>query len=85
MVDLLRSLPGVGVDPAVGRGTEQRGRWIEGRPLVEGEVPPLVAVRGVSPGYFDAMRIALVEGRMFARLDEERDVPVVIVSRSLAQ
>ena len=45
----------------------------------------MFAVGVVSPGYFEAMRIALVEGRVFDRLDEERDAPVVIVSRSLAR
>ena len=58
---------------------------IEGRPLAEGEVSPMFAVRVVSPGYFDALRIGLVEGRVFDRLDEERDASVVIVSRSLAR
>ena len=33
----------------------------------------MFAVRVVSPGYFEAMRIASVEGRVFDRLDEERD------------
>ena len=45
----------------------------------------MFAVRVVSPGYFDAMRIPLVEGRAFDRLEEERGAPVVIVSRSLAR
>ena len=90
VVDRLRSLPGtVGaaasstlpLDGVLNSG----GHRIEGRPLAEGEVPPMFAVRVVSPGYFDAMRIALVEGRVFDRLDEERDAPVVIVSRSLAR
>ena len=90
VVDCLRSLPG-----AVGAASSSAlpldgvlnsgGHRIEGRPLTEGDVPPMFAVRVVSPGYFDAMRIALVEGRVFDRLDEERDAPVVIVSRSLAR
>ncbi|MCY4121452.1 MAG: ADOP family duplicated permease, partial [Acidobacteria bacterium] len=90
VIDRLRSLPG-----AVGAASSSAlpldgvlnsgGHRIEGRPLAEGEVPPMFAVRVVSPGYFDAMRIALVEGRVFDRLDEERDAPVVIVSRSLAR
>ena len=78
MVDRLRALPGA-VDAAAssmlpldGR-TEQWGgvHCIEGRPRAEGEVPPVFAVRVVSPDYFDAMRIALVGGRVFDRLDEE--------------
>ena len=61
------------------------GYSIEGRPRAEGDEWPVFAVKNVSPGYFDAMRTALVEGRVFDRLDEERDAPVVIVSRSLAR
>ena len=90
MVDRLRALPGaVGaaaasslpLDAVLNSGSHR----IEGWPLAEGEVPPMFAVRVVSPGYFEVMRIALVEGRVFDRLDEERDQSVVIVSRSLAR
>ena len=90
VVDRLRALPGaVGaaaaatlpLDGVLNSGSHS----IEGRPLAEGEVSPMFAAGVVSPGYFEAMRIALVEGRVFDRLDEERDAPVVIVSRSLAR
>ena len=88
MVDRLRALPGA-VDAAASSTLPLDGvlnsgsHRIEGRPLAEGEVSPMFAVRVVSPGYFDAMRIQLVAGRVFDRLDEERGAPVVIVSRSL--
>ena len=90
VVDRLRALPGaVGaaaaatlpLDGVLNSGSHS----IEGRPLAEGEVSPMFAAGVVSPGYFEAMRIALGEGRVFDRLDEERDAPVVIVSRSLAR
>lgn len=90
VVDRLRALPGVvgaaaasglPLDAALSSGSHR----IEGRPLAEGEVSPMFAVRVVSPGYFEAMRIALVEGRAFDRLDEGRDASVVVVSRSLAR
>ena len=90
VVDRLRALPGA-VDAAAlsmlpldGR-TEQWGALHRGPPLAEGGVPPVFAVRVVSPGYFDAMRIAPVGGGGVDRLDEDRDVPVAIVSRSLAR
>ena len=73
VVDRLRALPG-----AVGAAASSTlpldgvlnsgGHRIEGRPLAEGDVPRMFAVRVVSPGDFDAMRIALVEGRVFDRL-----------------
>ena len=90
VVDRLRALPGV-VGAAAASGLpldavlSSGSHRIEGRPLAEGEVSPMFAVRVVSPGYFEAMRIALVEGRAFDRLDEGRDASVVVVSRSLAR
>ena len=39
----------------------------------------------VSPGFFGAMGIDVLEGREFEALDAGRDAPIVIVSRSLAE
>lgn len=90
VVDRLRTLPGAVAAAAAGTvpldgPVSSAGYSIEGRPRRAGDEWPVFAVKNVSPGYFDAMRIALVEGRVFDRLDEERDAPVVIVSRSLAR
>ncbi len=90
MVDRLRALPGAadaGAASTVPLGGEASGSGhsIEGRPLADGEVPPVFLWKRVSPGYFDALRIELVEGRVFDRLDGERDAPVAVVSRSVAQ
>ena len=90
VVDRLRALPGAVAAAAAGAVplegvVSSAGYSIEGRPRREGDEWPVFAVKNVSPGYFDAMRIPLVDGRMFDRLDEERDAPVVIVSRSLAR
>ena len=90
MVERLRALPGA-VDASaastvpLGGEVSGSGHTIEGRPLADGEVPPLFMTKRVAPGYFDALRIELVEGRVFDRLDGERESPVVIVSRSLAR
>ena len=90
IVDRLRALPGVvdasatSIVPLSGEMSGS-GHTIEGRALSDGEVPPVFMTKRVAPGYFDALRIELVEGRVFDRLDGERDVPVVVVSRSLAR
>ena len=47
-------------------------------------VRPVLPWKQVSPGYFQTMGVALVEGREFDRLDPER-APVAVVSRSLAR
>lgn len=89
-VDGLRALPGVvGTAAAstlpLGGAMSGSGHTIEGRPLADGEVPPVFMWKRVSPGYFDAMRVELVEGRVFDALDGERDAPVVVVSRAVAR
>ena len=90
VVDRLGALPGA-VEAAaastvpLGGEVSGSGHSIEGRPLADGDVPPVFMTKRVSPGYFDALRIELVEGRVFDRLDGERDAPVVVVSRSVAR
>ena len=90
IVDRLRVLPGA-VDASAASTVplsgevSGSGHSIEGRPLADGEVPPVFMVKRVAPGYFDTLRIGLVEGRVFDRLDGEREAPVAIVSRSLAR
>ena len=90
MVDRLRALPGVvdasatSIVPLSGEMSGS-GHSIEGRPLADGEVPPIFMTKRVAPGFFDALRIELIEGRVFDRLDGERNAAVVVVSRSLAR
>ena len=61
------------------------GHSLEDRPLADGEVPPLFMTKTVSPGYFDTMRIPIIEGREFDRLDEARTDRVAIVTSSIAR
>ena len=90
IVDSLRALPGA-VDASAASTVplsgevSGSGHTIEGRPLADGEVPPVFMVKRVAPGYFDTLRIGLVEGRVFDRLDGEREAPVAILSRALAR
>jgi putative ABC transport system permease protein len=57
---------------------------IEDRPSPDGQ-PYTVQFRRVTPGYFDTMRIRLLEGRLFDRHDRVDSPPVLVVSRSFAR
>lgn len=57
---------------------------------VEGYVPALGEPRSVNydavaPGYFDTLRIPLLEGRDFRESDDEAAMPVVIVNQTFAR
>ena len=56
---------------------------IEEFPPAEGEFPPVFAVRRTTPGYFEAMRIPVVEGRAFTSDDHNRRLGSLIISRSV--
>ena len=88
MVERLRGLPGVtGAAAATGMPLTGFSRTsdihFEGRGDADG-VRPVLPWKQVSPGYFQAMDVEMVDGRDFNRLDAER-APVAIVSRSLAE
>ena len=88
--DRIARLPGV---VAVGGITDffirrNAGQWvtIEGRRAGLDEVRPRLSIEGVTPGYFRAVGIDLVEGRDFDDRDYEPGAPgVFIVSDSLAR
>lgn len=46
---------------------------------------PGVGIQSVTPGYFSAMGIELLDGRLFTRLDDERAPGVVVIGASLAR
>ncbi len=59
---------------------------IEGRPYrASGPVPQVVQQQVVSPGYFRAMGIRLVSGRLFTGRDLAEAEPVVIINETLAR
>ena len=89
MVERLRALPGAVEATAastvpLGGAVSGSGYSIEGRPLDDGEVPPVFMSKVVSPEYFGTLRIELTEGRRFDRLDGERGDSVVVVSQAVA-
>jgi predicted permease len=50
-----------------------------------GEEDPRTQVRTVSPGFFAALHVPIVEGRDFNDLDRPDKEPVVVISQSVAQ
>ena len=45
---------------------------------------PIIALRQVSPGYFDAVRTPLVQGRVFTERDTASTTPVAVVNQTVA-
>ena len=56
---------------------------VEGRPAAPGE-EPIARVTYVTPGYFDAMGIGLVRGRLFTQDDRAETAPVVVIGETMA-
>ncbi len=58
---------------------------IVGRPAAPGSQGPMAQYAIVSGAYFDAMRVALLAGRVFDRRDRADGAPAIIVSREFAR
>jgi predicted permease len=90
-LERIRALPGV----QSAAGVFLRPLWstvgFDGTYLAEGqrdadsETNPHVNVEGVTPGYFETMRIRLVSGRDFTDADDERTSGRIVISQSLAR
>jgi predicted permease len=89
LLELVRAVPGVEkagtitVLPLSGLG-DNSTHSIEDRPTPPDTVPPVLGTRFVSPGYFEAMGIPLLEGRVFERIDPQKRSDEVLVSKSVA-
>jgi putative ABC transport system permease protein len=57
---------------------------VEGQPLDMDAIPPIVEMRGVTEGYFEAMGISLETGRMLNGADVDARTGAVLVSRHIA-
>jgi putative ABC transport system permease protein len=57
----------------------------EGHPMVALSEQPEVSVRVATPGYIQAMRISLLEGRNLSARDTADAAPVVVISQSMAK
>ena len=97
ILDKVQGLPGVlsvatsssfPLDPdalAIGANTFNQHYQIEGKPLSEGEIPPIGTVRRVSLDYFKTLGIPLIQGRLFAPTDNADAPQVRVISQALAQ
>ncbi|MCR4375036.1 MAG: ABC transporter permease [Acidobacteria bacterium] len=90
VVDELTQLPGVEAAGAVtwlpftGQGGATSFEVI-GQPPVEAANRPVADVRPVTPGYFDALRIPLREGRLFSPAETRAGTRVILVNEALAR
>jgi putative ABC transport system permease protein len=58
---------------------------IEDRPDIPREKSPWAVSAVVTPGYFEALGVPLLQGRAFESRDSETAPPVVVISRSMAR
>ena len=91
-VDRMRHVPGVldagaaSVVPFLDTtGGGSSAIIIEGRPTPVAGDEPGAMVTVATPGYFPAMRIPLLDGRMLSDHDDADNTPVVLVSRAFAE
>jgi putative ABC transport system permease protein len=89
VLEQVRVLPGVESAGVVDSLPEQGGSTqpvqVEGQPVMPMADQPEVAVRLISPGYLQAMRIPLKLGRDIAESDNADRKPVALVSESFAK
>jgi len=89
LLQRIRALPGVesagGIDDLPLVGGSNQPVAVEGQPLVPMAEQPEVSVREVTPGYFDAMKIPLLEGRRIQDSDTADANAVVVISKSMAR
>jgi putative ABC transport system permease protein len=85
----VRSLPGVESAGAVDNlpllGGSNQPIAAEGHPAVALSEQPEVSVRVATPGYIQAMRIPLLQGRNISASDTADSAPVVVISQSMAR
>jgi len=65
-------------------GQEYAAFNVEGRPATEPSGYHLTHTRTVTPGYFQALRIPLIKGRLLTEHDDANAPPVVVISKSFA-
>jgi predicted permease len=88
LVQRLEAIPGVtsagGIDnlPLTGGGAVLTAQ-IDEFPIDEGEFPPTFLARRVTPGYFGAMGVPLIEGREFTVDDHNARAGSIIISESV--
>jgi len=89
VLERIRALPGVdsagAIDDLPTEGGSNQPVAIEGQPVRPMSEQPEVAVRVVTPGYFRAMRMPLMQGRDFTDGDVAERPAAVVISESMAR
>lgn len=85
----VRAIPGVQAAGAISILPLSKGPTttfrVEGRPILPLEKWVPTSFRSVSPDYFRAMNISIMQGRAFAEQDDENAPPRVMINQALAQ
>jgi putative ABC transport system permease protein len=85
----VRAIPGVesagAIDDLPLNGGSNQPVAIEGHPAVALSEQPEVSVRVATPGYFETMRIPLLQGRGITTDDRAGSPAVVVISQSMAK
>jgi predicted permease len=90
LIARVRALPGVqaaglvSAPPGEGWGGDRSMSVVEHPPVPKGQVPDIM-VRGAEPGYFAAIQIPLVRGRIFTSAERLDRAHVVVISKLLAE
>ena len=90
LIESVRALPGVqqvGLASRVpfSRGNPQQNLYVEGHATPPGDAVPVINVRGVSPGYFDAIGTPILRGRGFLPSDDLNAPRVIVVDETVAR
>jgi putative ABC transport system permease protein len=90
VLEKVEALPGVraaGVTSSMplDGGSWQSGMLIEGRPVPPGELNPLAEILRISPDYFRAAGITLIDGRHFGGQDTPDSTRVAIIDETIAR
>jgi putative ABC transport system permease protein len=89
-LDRVRAMNGVVAAGAVGDlpVADDNSMWsilVDGAPMTTVSQAPSAMPQQVTPGYFEAMRIPLVSGRLFTVADATGAAPVVIINETMAR
>ena len=90
LIERVRALPGVegaglvSRAPGEGYGGDRIFRVVEHPPVPPNQVPDLM-VRGADPGYFAAIRLPLIRGRVFTADERLERAHVALISQSAAK
>ncbi|HUJ30760.1 MAG TPA: ABC transporter permease [Candidatus Acidoferrum sp.] len=91
VLDKLGAMPGVTsaavltTTPISNNGTTWTPFQIEGRPVEDKAAMPFGVLQTISPSYFGAMRVPVMDGREFTEQDRDNAPAVAIVSQKLAR